>query len=292
MKPIIKQSGKEAAFTIVELLTVMSIIVILIGLLVPALNRVKRYAKEVKQKAQFHSIDVAMELFNTQWDGYPDSDAFDGDNEHYCGAMKLCEAMMGQDLLGFHPSSHFLRAGTDGVGGTQLYPDEGDVTPDEYAENLKTRRGPYLQLENANAYTLTSLYGSDTNPFTDPNTLFVLCDVYSRRMNTGNKTGMPILYYRADTSKTTHDTGDADNPDNIYDYFDNDELVGLKMPWDDTGADHTIYGTNNPEQFYEDTLNEKITTTKRPYRSDSYILLSAGFDGEYGTPDDIFNFEQ
>jgi len=281
MKPITKQSGKEAAFTIVELLTVMSIIVILIGLLVPALNRVKRYSKEVKQKAQFHSIDVAMELFNAQWDGYPDSDARDETGASYCGAMKLCEAMMGQDLLGFNPNSHFLRDATD------LYPDD----PDE--ENLKTRRGPYLQLENANAYTLMSIYGPATGPFTDPNSLFVLCDVYSRRMNTGNKTGMPILYYKADTSGTTHPTKDnsihIDASTNIYDYFDNDELVGLKKPWE-AGVDHILH--IEPERFYENTWNKNITTTDRPYRSDSYILLSAGFDGEYGTPDDIFNFEQ
>ena len=57
MKSNVKQSNREAAFTIVELLTVMSIIVILIGLLVPALNQVKRYAYEVKQRAQLKSID-------------------------------------------------------------------------------------------------------------------------------------------------------------------------------------------------------------------------------------------
>jgi len=283
MKPITKQSGKEAAFTIVELLTVMSIIVILIGLLVPALNRVKRYSKEVKQKAQFHSIDVAMELFNAQWDGYPDSDATDETGASYCGAMKLCEAMMGQDLLGFHPNSHFLRNATD------LYPDEGDVTPAEYAENLKTRRGPYLQLKNANAYTLAAIYTdfTGTDFASDSNSLFVLCDVYSRRMNTGNKTGMPILYYKADTSKTTHDVDYVD--DSIYDYRDNDELVGLGKPFG-TGGDHAMF--SDPGIFYDKTENKKITTTKRPYRADSYILLSAGFDGEYGTPDDIFNFEQ
>jgi len=66
MKSIIKQSNRRAAFTIVELLTVMSIIVILIGLLVPALNQVKKYAYEVKQRAQLKSIDTALELFNSE----------------------------------------------------------------------------------------------------------------------------------------------------------------------------------------------------------------------------------
>ena len=69
MKPVIKQTSQKKAFTIVELLTVMSVIIILIGILVPAMNRVRRYAREVKQRAQFHSIDVAMEFFNAEWDG-------------------------------------------------------------------------------------------------------------------------------------------------------------------------------------------------------------------------------
>ena len=29
----------------------------------------------------------------------------------------------------------------------------------------------------------------------------------------------------------------------------------------------------------------------RPYRADSYILISAGYDGLYGTRDDICNFD-
>ncbi|MHC4229911.1 MAG: type II secretion system protein, partial [Planctomycetota bacterium] len=93
MKSTTKQSNRRAAFTIVELLTVMSIIVILIGLLVPALNQVKRYAHEVKQRAQLKSIATAIELFNSEFDGYPDSSAMGPDGMAYSGAMKLCEAV-------------------------------------------------------------------------------------------------------------------------------------------------------------------------------------------------------
>jgi hypothetical protein len=62
------------------------------------------------------------------------------------------------------------------------------------------------------------------------------------------------------------------------------------MPWNPSAV-HPMYTT--PKIFYINTKNEKITITDgRPYRVDSYILLSAGFDGQYGTPDDIYNFEK
>ena len=115
------KSSRRKAFTIVELLTVMSIIIILIGLLVPALNQVKRYAKEVKQHAQFHSIDVAMELYETEHDGYPPSGQLGSDNVAYCGAMKLAEAMVGQDLSGVHMDSVFRRDIQEAGGGDYLY---------------------------------------------------------------------------------------------------------------------------------------------------------------------------
>jgi type II secretory pathway pseudopilin PulG len=316
VKTVIKQSERQKAFTIVELLTVMSIIIILIGLLVPSLNMVKRYARRVKQKAQFHSIDVAMEIFNTEEEGYPDSAEKDDKNESYCGAMKLCEAMMGQDLIGFHPDSYFRRDGTTGPIGTStknLYDKNiGGWTDSEWTQNLKSRRGPYLQPENANAYRMQDLYSDNPVPFEAK--LFVMCDVYShvRNRTTGKKNGMPILYYKANTSRTKcphwQDStfiGDKDDTENIYNYKDNLELIDLGLPWDTTGLVHpmatsgtTSSGTAaDPRLFYDNenqhdrVYNPKIDVQDgRPNCADSYILLSAGFDGEYGTPDDVFNF--
>jgi len=292
VKPITNQFNKKAAFTIVELLTVMSIIVILIGLLVPSLNMVKRYAKGVRQKAQFHSIDSAMELFNSEWDGYPPSDALDEDNVNYCGAMKLCEAMVGQDLMGFHPNSRFRRDATDGAGNDLYATPTNDFDPPP--DNLRARKS-YLQLENVDAYRLWHLYGQGyTGPsFSgDGEDLFVLCDVYNRVRNqdTGKKIGMPILYYKADTSNTMHDPNDPGNDENIYDYHDNHELVDLGLPWDETGT-HPLSDVPVGERFYEITRDDRIDIdTGRPRRPDSYILISAGFDGMYGTDDDVFNF--
>jgi type II secretory pathway pseudopilin PulG len=299
MKSNVKQSNREAAFTIVELLTVMSIIVILIGLLVPALNQVKRYAYEVKQRAQLKSIDTALELFNSEFDGYPDSDAKDPDNVDYCGAMKLCEAVMGRDLMGFHPDSIFRSSGIGSLN-NQLYPPQtGD--PIAYNNSLSARKGPYLPLDNANAYQLRDLY-TQTGPFLGEN--FVLCDVFRRvtHLQSGKKVGMPILYYKANTARRQHDYLNPANPQNIYDYTDNDFLVRLGKPFDPPpgGEEHRLtLDPGNPAargyRFYMNTTNDKVlassTAAVRPYRSDTFILISAGNDGEYGTPDDITNFD-
>jgi prepilin-type N-terminal cleavage/methylation domain-containing protein len=289
MKSIVKQSSRKKAFTIIELLTVMSIIVILIGVLVPALNNVRRYATKVRQKAQFNSIQAAIELFNSENDGYPPSGALDGIGQPYCGAMKLCEAMMGRDLLGFHPDSVFRADGLDSTSTRPLYP----IPPS--TNNLRNRLGPLLQLDNANAYRMgADIYGlGNTASFQED--IFVLCDVYTRTMRTGERTGMPILYYKADTSNYLHDPNqpmDATNSGgNIYNHWDNQTLLALGKPWEQAGNTSSQHSLSNPARFYRNTRNHQVTTVRRPYRTDSYILISAGFDGEYGTADDICNFD-
>jgi type II secretory pathway pseudopilin PulG len=297
MKLIAKKSDKKIAFTIIELLTVMSIIVILIGLLLPSLTMVKRHAKEVKQRAQFHSIEAALEIFSgdNEYGSYPPSNAQDEDGQEYCGAMKLCEAMVGQDLAGFHPLSHF-RADCTTDGTFKLYannPTAAPLSPDTQT-NLKARRGPFLQPDSANAYRLGQLY-EDTGDFSGD--LFVLCDVYNRVRNrdTGRGIGMPILYYKAHTSNTIHDPNGSlpivgDDAGYIYNYTDNDKLVLLPPPFDPTGTHPMGDAARN---FYDLTRNDKVTIQSGwPYRPNTYILISAGFDGLYGTDDDIFNFEK
>ena len=239
----------------------------------------------ITQKNQFHGIDVALELFRSEFDGYPPSDALDPTSSQYCGAMKLAEAMMGQDLLGFHPDSIFRSDGQDGSG-RALYP----VNPP--ADNLKARKEHYLPLENANAYKLKDIFpniGITAHNFNGDR--FVLCDVYTRATNlsTGRRIGMPILYYKADTSKQAHNLDNPDDPNNIYNYRDNHALPGLGVPWN-PNKKHPLF--NNPKIFYEMTKDYKATAQSRPYRADSFILISAGFDGLYGTKDDIVNFDR
>jgi hypothetical protein len=165
---------------------------------------------------------------------------------------------------------------------------------------LSARKGPYLPLDNANAYQLRDLY-TQTGTFSGDN--FVLCDVFRRvtHLQTGKKVGMPILYYKANTAKRQHDFRNPDNSQNIYNFRDNQNLVLLGKPFDPgpEGEPHRLaVDPSNPAdgyRFYMNTTNDKVlassTAAVRPYRADTFILISAGSDGEYGTPDDITNFD-
>jgi hypothetical protein len=263
---------------------------------------VRRYSKRVKQNAQFHSIAAALEMYKNDFEDYPESKAKEknqdktGSGENYCGAMKLCEAMVGQDLLGFHPESIFSADGLASDGTTDLYPSPLLTTNPDHVDNLRSRKGPYLPVDSANVYKLSNLYGQDANSVF-PEADRVICDEYSRLRDpdTGKKVGMPVLYYRADITKTGHSTTDLNL--NIYNREDNQELVDLPLPWDQLSNHPMATGGEDPEgkgvdkdKFYVITRDEKITSMARPMRSDSYILISAGFDGLYGTSDDVFNF--
>jgi prepilin-type N-terminal cleavage/methylation domain-containing protein len=317
---------KTRGFTIVELLTVMAVIAVLIGLLIPALALVKDNAKKIQQRAQFHSIDVGIELFKSDFGVYPESndnsvgtysspqDTYDPTT--YGGANKLAEAMVGQDFMGFHPSSAFNASGEALVASfadpsvtidVEVYSANANQANWQTADaNIKSRKGPYMDLENANAFPMDQVYGLNNTNFSGPFDMgtkykpLVLCDVFAKKRSGigAKKTGTPILYFRARTNYVHQDYSSAlsaaPNPggieDDIYYMPDNLNLLNLGMP--DDGVDFTLM-LGTPEANFDNMIvNEQVQTIKRPYRADTYILISAGKDGDFGTADDIFNFEK
>jgi len=287
-----------------ELLIVLAIIALLVGLLVPALTVVKKMAKETKQKAQFSTIDLALATFKNDYGDYPPSYNWDYDRNasfDYCGAQKLAEALLGWDLMGFHPNSVWSADGLDSADGAGTYDPahtrdiNGDGIPDTFDE----RKGPYLDLASSDAFRIRSLF-FNSGPTLDPDR-YVLCDVFSRKrivmrnQVTGGtvryNAGTPILYFKANTSSKY--LGDPERG-SIYRFGDNRELISLRSV-EEKPQDIRTHPIFNPPQFsnfYREIMDPKITTSNRmwPYRPDSYILISAGADGLYGTPDDITNF--
>lgn len=276
---------KKTGLTVVELLIVLGIIAILVGLLVPALSAVRTMAKETKQKAQFSTIELALTAFKNDYGDYPPSAwtpaELTGD---YCGSQKLAEALLGWDLLGFHPSSAWRSDGLDAGGGAGTYDpvqtrdNDGDGVPDTLSE----RKGPYLELATTTAFKLGDLFRSGQLA---PDT-FVICDVFGARKivlpdGSTTKAGAPILYYRANTSRKTIG--------GMYNVLDNDALVQMKLLLD--GREHPLTRADNQYEFFYDYIRDpKIEARPWPYRPDSYLLISAGVDGFYGTNDDITNF--
>ncbi len=266
----------------------------------PSLSAAKRYAKEVRQKAQFRAIGAGLDMFNSDEGAYPDSGRYDSTGAvEYCGAIKLCEAMVGQDLMGYHPASRFRDDFTNGVDADLLYdydPDTIDATdPDE--DNIRARKR-YMDAEQMGANRLEYMYSTGrTGLFRED--LFVLSDVYTRLTNRNPnsgayKIGMPILYYKADVTKTRNNVLDDTDTENIYDYTDNEQLVKLGMPdepWVVPYPQHKL--DQDYKEFYKMINNDSIGIQfGRPVRAESYILQSAGYDGQYGTADDMFNFSK
>jgi prepilin-type N-terminal cleavage/methylation domain-containing protein len=273
---------RKLGLTLIELLTVIAIMALLVGLLVPAVNVVRDTAKEARQKAQFAAIQMALAAFKNDYGDYPPSDGgyfnpAPGGPLDYCGAQKLAEALLGWDLLGFHPKSDFRSNGYSNDG-FFIYDTNDPIFFDQ-------RKGPYLELATTGAFKLGDLFMPNPTGPLAPYT-FVICDVFGTKkivLPNGEsvKAGAPVLYYRANTSgKTIRE---------IYSVSDNDSLVLAKQQAD--VKEHPLTRPANQFQYFYDYIREpKIDARPWPYRPDSYILISAGEDGLYGTGDDICNF--
>ncbi|MEN6428209.1 MAG: type II secretion system protein [Phycisphaerales bacterium] len=301
---------KRSGLTVIEIMVVVGIMALLVGLLLPAVHSVQKMAKDTKQRAQLTAIELGLAAFKNDYGDYPPSNWWDpstsvsGMVRDYCGAQKLAEALLGWDLMGFHPDSAWRSDGLDAnKTANSVY---WEKTVDVNA--LKKRKGRYIELESANAFLLgggvDALFPGAVDPLAQRT--YVLCDVYpvterKVRMSDGKMVspGTPILYYRANPANLLHNPPSLDRTSAcVYDARDDIPLINLGQLADATKA------TRDPhwlaadvkaagfDYFYDYIRDRRLPTTATdwPYRPDSYLLISAGMDGIYGTDDDIRNF--
>jgi len=266
------------AFTLIEVLTAVTIIAILLGILMPALNMVRKTARDTQQKALLASIEVGINLYKNEdvFGDYPPAGKAStrtGSGTYYTASQMLAEAMFGQDLLGVDPCSDYTADNTA-----------------VYDSDPNNRKGPYLDRTHISVFTPEQIYTSLTGSIAQDD--YLICDVYTvvkknitlkgssttstKRYNIST----PILYYKAKSIGASSTT--------IYNHEDNQDLID-----EGTVVGKKVHSLNTNTAFYSFIKDPmaSTTTTARPVRPDSFLLISAGNDGVYGTADDICNFE-
>jgi len=128
--------------------------------------------------------------------------------------------------------------------------------------------------------------------------------------------GFPILYWRADTAGVQIADADRFNASGsnrgIYHWEDNMELIrdngSNRLVLRPGADDHSLDFNNTSPTWYQGydpvnnlpddavsfvrfIMNMGVKARLTPHRADSYLLVSPGDDGVYGTGDDIANFE-
>jgi prepilin-type N-terminal cleavage/methylation domain-containing protein len=337
------RSRRRQAFTLVELMTVVAIIVLLIGILVPALSAARRQAKNTATAGMLSSLERGCELFKTELKYYPVSrgpNPFENQNTiRAMGAQWLAMQLVGVDSRGFvEPTlkndSGATPGNRDGVINDLDWNDWYALNP----TRQYTRLGPYADVDSSKSIRSVVTYLEENPDLGGQGLLAPELQDVSNDWSLGrlpffvDPHGYPVLYYRANPDTEEPFTTGIPGQDFVvgrYDQSDNAWFTGSdgangRWPINDTGwfltgttATATKYngfahalgdfgypppgGKNKwplPRTFAAFFCDESIYANTernnegrlRPYKPDSFVLISAGNDGIYGTGDDITNF--
>ncbi|OWY71933.1 hypothetical protein B7486_09795 [cyanobacterium TDX16] len=278
------QRAIRKAFTLIELLTVMAIITLLIGILTPALGAARDRARATAVRAQLNAMEVGLEAFTSDEDGFPPSNAnlmasdinapaagsdvgniVDWEVANGAtllqGAHLLLDALVGRDFLGYDPKA-------PGAGAPSTY-DRWDSNND--------RRKPYIPADGVDttsvneppedAFGTVPIEGSnDPQPTIDN----VLCRVFR------DKFGWPILYYRANPTATQNtpiiqtgmNAGAAFYGDGVYDGNDNEyftsynggQVCPMGMP---SNLKHRVCDASTPQPVETPNYGSSLDDTSR-----------------------------
>jgi type II secretory pathway pseudopilin PulG len=259
---IFHTSQRRRAFTLIQLLVVIGIIVVLIGLGLPAILKAYNTGLRTRTEADLQTIAQALEHYRTDFGDYP---RFDDDNTANGlntfsdrGARLLCRALIGPGPAISNPAGAYGGDGADGPG-FRVRAGTGGKT-----------WGPYIQPDKF------TLGGTDKVNYADA--------------TINDRNNKPILYYPAAPGVGITSPGgyvSVINPGTIYpsrpvyNGFDNGGVLSVKEL-------QFILGDRNNSGFI-DPGETAVTTTP-------YLLWTAGADGIYGRDskgktDDITNFD-
>ena len=185
-------SSRRAAFTLIEMLVVLSIIVLLIAILVPAAILAERYAYSSATQGDLAAIGQALSVYHSDFNMYPDSDLCYGTTNLYPSApgggiqSGNADEYLAECLLGYLPgiADGYPTSGPGytGSGAGSEFPNTAGFAMAPY----KKVYGPYMPV---NAQNITP--GTGNNYY------------FSGDFPPTAGTPLPILYFSATPSPSS-----------------------------------------------------------------------------------------
>lgn len=327
-------SHRRSAFTLVELLTVVGIIALLIGILVPSLGKARDLAKKTKTGAELKGFEADLETMQVEFKAYPESDsqrvdpiifpagnpAVNSNEAIMQGAHWLARALAGPDTLGLDANGLVLKdrkfVDVDSGGRITSAPGAGGGASLASLQ-ASDRKSAYLE-DSGKVLTLDTdaRFAQTLMPKVGR---FVLVDAFNG----------PILYYKANSrsqrpfsinaSRDGTASGGALTSEQlgVYNLRDNGAITGLNNAgsayWDfaSSGLHHGLGFFGKPTTAEIETSDGPVPyrgksfcnylhdhqahlsgTVVTPVKKESFLLISAGKDGIFGTDDDVNNFNR
>lgn len=261
----IRRNTRQRGFTVLELMTVVGVILVLIGILIPVVNVALRNSKRNAIIAMTNAIKTGLQQYESDFSGFPPS--------YYKELGPKVQRRMsnweGGEILTQMMIGHLSNRDGDGA------PLDGYQGLGFRADFDKGRvYGPYVDIRSEENITESPISGT-----THKNALVFTV------VGSGVKT--PILYYKG-RSTSAFRSGAFDKSSSILGRqgrFNTEDNLQLADP-DGKSSDKVLEylklapEDDGPTDEFKDSLRASMNTAK-------YLLLAAGVDDIFGTHDDV-----